>query len=363
LILDIDSRDRMKRFECNAPPNLNMSKIKTLVCTSPGKFEYAQADQPELKPGHAIIKIKRVGICGTDLHAFEGTQPFFEYPRILGHEISGEIVAKEGAGFQIGEAITFIPYLNCGHCIACRSGKENACVNLKVCGVHEDGGMTEYLSVPSYSLMHGEGLSLDALALVEPLAIGAHGIKRASVKKDEFVLVIGAGPIGLATMEFARIAGGKVIALDINKSRLKFCKEQLKIAHTIDGLSLDIVQQLREITNGDMPTTVIDATGNLKAINGAFEYIAHGGTFVLIGLQKGDISFSHPHFHKREATLMSSRNATRQDFQFVMNCLKTKRIDPTKFITHRVLFHQVKDEFESWLIPDNGVIKAIVEMN
>src|SRR5687768_5817865 len=203
--------------------------MKTLICTEPGKFEYSTGEQPALQKGHAIIKIKRIGICGTDFHAFEGTQPYFEYPRILGHELSGELIAVDGVeGFEIGEAVTFIPYFYCGKCIACRSGKENACVNIKVCGVHQDGGMVEYLSVPSYSLIHGEGLSFDALALVEPLAIGAHGVRRAGVKINEFVLVIGAGPIGLGTMEFVRIAGGKVVALDINNDRLKFCKERLK---------------------------------------------------------------------------------------------------------------------------------------
>jgi 2-desacetyl-2-hydroxyethyl bacteriochlorophyllide A dehydrogenase len=337
--------------------------MKTLVCTKPGEFEYATGEQPELKQGQAIIKIKRIGICGTDLHAFEGTQPYFEYPRILGHELSGELIAVDGApGFEIGETVTFIPYFYCEKCIACRSGKENACVNIKVCGVHQHGGMVEYLSVPSYSLIHGEGLSFDALALVEPLAIGAHGVRRAGVTKDEFVLVIGAGPIGLGTMEFARIAGGKVIALDINDDRLKFCKERLKVEHTINAMSPDVTEQLMAITDGDMPTVVIDATGNLRAINNAFQYMAHGAKYVLIGLQKGEICFSHPEFHKREATLMSSRNATRDDFEHVISCMKTKEVDPTTYITHRVFFDQVKDEFEGWLNPANGVIKAMIEM-
>lgn len=337
--------------------------MKTLVCTRPGEFEYATGEQPELKQGQAIIKIRRIGICGTDLHAFEGTQPYFEYPRILGHELSGELIAVDNApGFEVGEAVTFIPYFYCGKCIACRNGKQNACVNIKVCGVHQHGGMVEYLSVPSYSLIHGEGLSFDALALVEPLAIGAHGVRRAGVKKDEFVLVIGAGPIGLGTMEFARIAGGKVIALDINNDRLKFCKEKLKVEHTINAMTPDVSDELMKITNGDMPTVVIDATGNLKAINNAFGYMAHGARYVLIGLQKGDICFSHPEFHKREATLMSSRNATREDFEHVISSMKNGEVDPTTYITHRVLFNQVKDEFEGWLNPANGVIKAMVEM-
>ena len=337
--------------------------MKTLVCTKPGEFEYTTGEQPELKTGQAIIKIKRIGICGTDLHAFEGTQPYFEYPRILGHELSGELITVDGApGFQTGEAVTFIPYFYCGKCIACQKGKRNACVNIKVCGVHQHGGMAEYLSVPSYSLIHGEGLSFDALALVEPLAIGAHGVQRAGVTKGEFVLVIGAGPIGLGTMEFARIAGGKVIALDINDDRLKFCKERLKVQHTINASDVDVVQQLMAITYGDMPTVVIDATGNLKAINNAFQYLAHGGRYVLVGLQKGDISFSHPEFHKREATLMSSRNATREDFEHVISSMKKGLIDPTNYITHRVNFEEVKDEFTNWLKPENHVIKAMVSL-
>lgn len=337
--------------------------MKTLVCTRPGEFEYTNGERPELKTGHAMIKIRRIGICGTDLHAFEGTQPFFEYPRILGHELSGELIAVDGApGFEVGEVVTFIPYFYCGKCIACRNGKQNACVNIKVCGVHQHGGMVEYLSVPSYSLIHGEGLSFDALALVEPLAIGAHGVRRAGVTKDEFVLVMGAGPIGLGTMEFARIAGGKVIVLDINNNRLKFCKEKLKVEHTINGMDADVSEQLMKITNGDMPTVVIDATGNLKAINNAFQYMAHGARYVLIGLQKGEICFSHPEFHKREATLMSSRNATREDFEHVISCMKRKEVDPTTYITHRVLFEQVQVEFEGWLNPSNGVIKVMVEM-
>ncbi|MCY7421760.1 MAG: zinc-binding alcohol dehydrogenase family protein [Chitinophagaceae bacterium] len=335
--------------------------MKTLVCTTPGHLEYAAGVMPLNQKGKAIIKIKRIGICGTDLHAFEGTQPYFDYPRILGHELSGELIYMDDAvGFSVGEAVTFIPYFNCGTCVACRNGKPNCCVTLNVCGVNSDGGMVEYLSVPSYALVHGNGLSFDELALVEPLAIGAHGVRRATINEGEHVLVIGAGPIGLGTMEFARIAGGKVIALDVNEKRLAFCKEKLRVAHTVNALDADVADQLATITNGEMPTVVMDATGNLKAINDSFRYMAHSARYVLIGLQKGDISFSHPGFHKREGTLMSSRNANRQDFEHVMACMKSKLVNPTTYITHRVPFNQVKEQFESWLHPANGVIKAMV---
>ncbi|HTI07554.1 MAG TPA: zinc-binding alcohol dehydrogenase family protein [Puia sp.] len=337
--------------------------MKALVCIRPGAFEYKDIDAPLAGPGQAIIRIRRIGICGTDLHAFEGTQPYFEYPRILGHELAGDLVDFDKApGFVPGEAVTFIPYFNCGVCIACRRGKPNACTTLKVCGVHIDGGMVEYLSVPSSSLVHGDGLSYDELALVEPLSIGAHAVRRAAVAEGEFVLVIGAGPIGLGTMESARIAGGQVIAMDINEDRLVFCRDRLHLLHTVNAGGDDVLDRLRHITGGDMPTVVIDATGSRAAINNAFQYLAHGARYVLVGLQKGEIGFSHPEFHKREATLMSSRNATREDFTRVMDSMKKGLIDPTTYITHRVPFGQVKNEFERWLNPANGVIKAMVEI-
>jgi 2-desacetyl-2-hydroxyethyl bacteriochlorophyllide A dehydrogenase len=337
--------------------------MKSLVCLNPGKFQYSEKEKPGLTQGKAVIKIKRIGICGTDFHAFEGTQPFFTYPRILGHELAGVLEDADGAeGFTPGEAVTFIPYFHCGGCVACRAGKTNCCVNIQVCGVHVDGGMAEYLAVPSHLLVHGNGLTFDELALVEPLAIGAHGVRRADVRPGEFVLVVGAGPIGLGVMEFARIAGARVIALDINDKRLAFCRERLKVEHTINGRTEDVAGQLRHFTSGDMPAVVIDATGSLNAINNAFQYMAHGARYVLVGLQRGEISFSHPEFHKREGTLMSSRNATREDFQQVIQAMKTGGVDPKTYITHRVKFDQVKDEFEKWLDPATGVIKAIVEV-
>lgn len=336
--------------------------MKTLICKNPFEFEYGEADVPVAGKGQTLLKVKRIGICGTDLHAFEGTQPYFSYPRILGHELAAEIVETDAKGFSKGEAVTFIPYFHCGTCVACRRGFPNCCTHMQVCGVHVDGGMREYLTVPSHSLVKANGLGFEELSLVEPLAIGAHGIRRAGVEKDEWVLVIGAGPIGLGTMQFASIAGGKVIAMDTNQSRLDFCKRNLDIAETINPLVENAAEKLSEITNGEMATVVIDATGNLKAINNAFQYIAHSGRFVLIGLQKENISFSHPEFHKRETTLMSSRNAYRADFETVVDAMVKKQVNPLTYITHRVQFGEVQEKFASWLDPKEGVIKAIVEM-
>lgn len=338
--------------------------MRTIVCEEPGRLVLQETERQAPGEGYVQIRIRRIGVCGTDLHAFKGTQPYFNYPRVLGHELSGELADANGAtGFTNGEVVTFIPYLNCGNCIACRSGRPNCCVKMNVCGVHIDGGMVEYLNVPAYTLVHGDGLGYDALALVEPLAIGAHSIRRADVKPGEYVLVIGAGPIGLGIMEFARIAGGKVIVVDINAKRLAFCSGKLKVDHVIDASTENVVDQLAAITNGDMPAVVIDATGSLNAINNSFQYIAHGGRYILVGLQKADISFSHPEFHKREATLMSSRNATREDFEHVVTAIKNGWVQPGNYITHRIAFENITTEFEGLSDPSKGVVKAIVELN
>jgi 2-desacetyl-2-hydroxyethyl bacteriochlorophyllide A dehydrogenase len=337
--------------------------MKTLVCKMPGEFEYQQREEPVLQKNHAVIKISRIGICGTDIHAFQGTQPYFEYPRVLGHELAGELIACDNApGFQRGEMVTFIPYFHCGKCIACLSGKPNCCVNIKVCGVHMDGGMTEYLSVPSYSLIHGDGLTIDELALIEPQSIGAHGVRRADVREGEFVLIVGAGPIGMGAMELARIAGGNIIAMDINDYRLSLCREKLHIEHLLNPSSAHITEELLDITHGNMPTVVIDATGNQAAINNGFHYMAHGGRYILIGLQKDRIKFSHPEFHKREATLMSSRNATREDFEHVIHAMKKGWIHPTAYLTHHVKFSRIKEEFNGWL-QGSEVVKVMAEMD
>jgi 2-desacetyl-2-hydroxyethyl bacteriochlorophyllide A dehydrogenase len=335
--------------------------MRILTCLKPGEFAYSDTPAPELKSGYAMVKVKRIGICGTDLHAFEGTQPFFNYPRVLGHELAGEIVGIENhANYKVGDQVSIIPYFSCGTCFACTQGKTNCCTTLNVFGVHSDGGMSEFISIPIDSLFKDTSLNLDELALLEPLAIGAHGIKRAQIKPNEFVLIVGAGPIGLGAAAMASLAGAQVIIQDVNQNRLDFAKEKLHIPFSINPNQEDAFIALKEITRGNMPRVVIDATGYKKAMEQSFQYISHGGTYVLIGLQLDEISFSHPEFHKREATLMSSRNATREDFQWVADSIGQQKLDPTLFISHRIAFDDVAAQFPDLINPSLGVIKAMV---
>lgn len=336
--------------------------MKTLVCEEPGKFLFKESAYPESRKGYSIIRIKKIGICGTDIHAFGGTQPYFNYPRVLGHEIAAEFVEGDVQGFSKGDKCSFIPYIPCKKCIACRNGKTNCCTDIKVCGVHIDGAMSEYYSAPSDLLLHGDGLSDDELALVEPLAIALHGINRAAVKEHEFVLVMGAGPIGLGLVAFAKIKGAKVIVMDIRDDRLQFSKEKLNADHLINARSADAAEQVKKITENDMCTVVIDATGNLGAINNGIKFLAHGGRYVLVGLQKEAFSFSHPEFHKRETTLMSSRNAVKEEFEEVIRVIKNKKLDPAVFITHRIAFDDVKEKFDFICDPQNSVVKALIEL-
>jgi len=336
--------------------------MRCIVCEEPNRFGMKETEPPKAGPGEALIRIRRVGICGTDFHAYRGNQPYFEYPRILGHELAAEIEeAPPGSGFHPGDRVTVIPYLECGSCIACRSGKPNCCTGVRVLGVHQDGGMREWMNVPVSHLIKTNDISLDASATVECLSIGAHAVRRAGIIPGEFVLVIGAGPIGLGVMKFAKLAGARVIALDMNEERLQFCKSWVPADHTVNVLN-DPLREIASITSGDLPTAVLDATGNAKSMEGALQYMAHGGRLLFVGLVKSDIAFSDPEFHKRETTLLSSRNATREDFAHVIQAIREGRVDTGAFITHKCGFGEMIGEFESWLDPRSRVIKAMVEV-
>lgn len=334
--------------------------MKYIVCEEPGTFLLKEKDAPKRKSNEALLKIKKVGICGTDLHAYSGNQAFFTYPRILGHELASEVLEIEDnpRGIKAGDKVVVMPYISCGKCVACRNGKTNCCTNIRVLGVHTDGGMQEQISVPVDILLPANHLSDNQMAIVEPLAIGAHAIRRADLKKGETVCVLGCGPIGIGIMKFAELAGAKVIALDTNPDRLKYAKDSIGVSHAVmaDDTAVD---RISEITDGELCAAVFDATGNKFALEACPSYMSHGGRFILVGLSKGELTYAHPAIHAKEMTLLCSRNATTEDFEYVIKVLDQFPTD--SYITHEVPFTEMIENFDSWLNPETGVIKATVE--
>ena len=341
--------------------------MKAIVLEEPGKLTLRESAAPEhAGKDEVLARVRRVGVCGTDLHAFAGNQNFFSYPRIMGHELAVEVLEIGPTNAELdytpGDTCCVIPYLNCGRCIACRRGKSNCCTHMQVLGVHIDGGMREQFTLPADKLLKADGIPVEQLALVEMLCIGAHAANRARITPGENALVIGAGPIGLATAQFAQIAGAEVAVMEMNPGRLAFCAEVLGIERLLDARH-DPTGQVKQLLAGELPTVVFDCTGSAPSMEAAFAYVAHGGSLVLVGHVTGQISFSDPHFHARELTLLASRNATQADFNWVLAELRARSIDLAPWITHWATPETIIADFPTWLDPATGVIKAMLRFD
>lgn len=338
--------------------------MKALILNEPGHLSLR--DDPEAaapRQDETLVRVHRVGVCGTDIHAFGGQQPFFNYPRLIGHELGVEVL-QIGDGVenvQVGDKCAVEPYLNCGECIACRRKRGNCCAQLQVLGVHVDGGARERITLPARKLHGSTKLSFEQLALVETLAIGTHAVSRGQVEAGEWVLVIGAGPIGLGVMQSAKQAGAQVIALDTNATRLKFCRDAWGTAHTVCA-GKEALNEIRALTGGDLPTTVFDATGHAASMKGAFDFVAPSGRLVLVGLVQGDVSFFDPDFHRKEMTLLATRNALPTDFQNIIARMENGEINTAPWITHRAPMNEIPALFERWTKPETGVLKAMIEI-
>ena len=326
-------------------------------------FELEEAAKPQA--GEALVRVHRIGICGSDISGYLGKMPFYSYPRIPGHELGVEVL-EVGAGVtnvKVGDKCSVEPYMNCQQCSACKRGRSNCCKNLKVLGVHTDGGMRPRFIVPARKLHASSKLSLEQLALVETLAIGCHAVNRGQAERDEHALVIGAGPIGLSVIEFLRLAGSRITVLDLNEQRLAFTKKTMGVENTIvtrgDGSE---IKQLEQICGGDLPTLVVDATGNPKAMSNAFNFVGHTGRLVFVGITTMDVSFPDPLLHSREITLYASRNAVPADFTRIIKLIEDGKINTLPWITHRTNFDSLIGEFPSFTKAETGVIKAMVEV-
>lgn len=330
----------------------------------PGVFSARNdALEPTPGPGDALVRVHRIGVCGTDLHAFAGRQPFFTYPRVLGHELAVEVIepGSDPHGLKAGDRCSVEPYLNCGHCIACRRGKPNCCTDLKVLGVHIDGGMQPLLALPARKLHRSTQLDYEQLALVETLGIGAHAVERAQVKPDDVVLVIGAGPIGLSVIQFVLVTGATLIVMDVSETRLTFCRDRIGVKHTLTPGS-DTTARLKSAGGGDLPTIVIDATGNQQSMAATFDLVANGGRIVFVGLFQGELSFNDPNFHRREITLCATRNALPATFRDIIHLMENGRIDTRPWITHRFKLEDTPQVFSREIAGNPAVLKAVIEV-
>ncbi len=340
--------------------------MKAIRLREPKQFEYIDITEPDKPgPGQALIRTHRMGICGTDYSGYLGKMPFFKYPRIPGHELGVEVLAVGEGVMNIasGDRCSVEPYMNCGECYACRKGRGNCCESLNVIGVMIDGGLCERFLIRADKLHPSKSLTFEQLALVETLAIGCHATDRGAPQNGDHVLIIGAGPIGLATLEFTRLTGATITVMDMVESRLQFCRDQYGVPHTIlfkgDGSERE---QMQAITNGDRYALVTDATGSNKSMSAALQYVAQTGTLVYVGITTQEITFLHPALHKPEMTIKGSRNALPADFTRIIGLIEDGTIDTNPWITHRTSFDTVVDNFESYTRPETGVIKAIIEL-
>ncbi|MGM0856519.1 MAG: zinc-binding alcohol dehydrogenase family protein [Pseudomonadota bacterium] len=339
--------------------------MRTVVCAEPGHMTLEQRDSPSCGAGEALLRIRRIGVCGTDIHAYGGNQPYFSYPRVLGHELAGEVVemGSEGNAELIGKRAYVIPYLHCGECRACRHGRSNCCQRIQVIGVHRDGGMCDTLAVPLDHLVVSDTLSLDQLALVECMAIGAHAVRRSELSQGELAVVSGAGPIGMGVAQIARERGAQVVVIDTNPERLAFCRDKLGLELTLNPAEDDIDAALKGLSDGELADVVFDATGNPAAMQAGFNLAGQAGRYVLVSIVKADISFSDPDFHRKELTLLASRNATRDDFDQVTQLMESGRLKADAMITHRADLADVPERMPAWCTAATGVVKAMIELD
>jgi 2-desacetyl-2-hydroxyethyl bacteriochlorophyllide A dehydrogenase len=308
--------------------------MNVVICTQPGDLELERRAKPVPGAGEVLVRIRRVGVCGTDMHIFTGNQPYLSYPRVMGHELAGEVEeAPAGSGLAPGDPVYIIPYIACG--------------------------LAEFLSVPQAYVKKAEGITLEQAAMVEFLAIGAHAVRRGAVVAEQKVLVVGAGPIGIGVALFSKLRGASVTVLDGRADRLAFCADRIGVDSTVT-LSESSGSELEQLTTGDFFDVVFDATGNPRAMETGFAYVAHGGTYVLVSIVAADIRFSDPEFHKREMTLMGSRNATAEDFEAVVDAMRAGLVPTQALHTHSSSLAELPQAFPGWLEPSAGVIKAIV---
>lgn len=322
--------------------------MRQIVLKAPGEFIEREVPEPLPETGHALIRMRCVGVCGSDFHAYNGTHPAYTYPRVLGHELAGEVLQAPADQDSIrqGDRCAIEPYWACGYCKPCIKGRTNCCDNIRVFGIHIDGGLQGMLSVPVHLLHKSTSLNFDQLALVETLGIGAHAVQRGALVKGESALVFGAGPIGLAVMQFALAAGANVLVVEKNQWRKEFAA-----TFGVEALS-DAGARTADV--------VFDATGSAAAMSASLDHVSTTGRLVFAGLTKEAVCLDDPVLHKREITVLASRNS-RAQFPRIIEMIEKNEIDTSRWINQRMSLAHVPKRF-SGLIGNTSLIKAMIEV-
>ena len=286
--------------------------MRAAVTVGPRRVEVREVPDPVPAPDETLIRIETAGICGSDLHLFDGSNPYANYPRTQGHEFSGRVVAFGGAydgPVKVGDRVTVEPLIWCGECFPCRNGRHNCCTKLKVLGVHTDGAFAEMIAVKSRALFPAIGLDAELTALVEPISIGMQVVTRGMVTGKDTVVVYGAGVIGQAALVCARDRGARVLVVDMLASRLELATA-LGAEVVAQAGRDDVPRAIKEWTNGEGPAVAIDATGAPSVIRAAIDAVAPSGRVVIVGISNQEVSIPVIEFSRKELTILGSRNNT-----------------------------------------------------
>ncbi len=339
--------------------------MKTLVIAVPGKFSYGTKTQPVPRNGEVLLRVQRLGFCGTDLSTFRGANPLVTYPRVPGHEIAAVIEAVTPgvpASLAPGLEVTVMPYTACGKCTSCQAGRVNACRNNQTLGVQQEGAFTDYIAVPWQKVVTAK-LGLRELALVEPLAVGFHAAARGRVTKDDTVLVFGCGMIGLGAIAAAGLhRGANVIAVDIEDGKLALAKKA-GARHVINSKSESLAERVQALTHGDGPHVVIEAVGTPATFQAAVELVCFTGRVVYIGYAKAPVSYETKYFILKELDILGSRNSTTEDFRAVITMLEAGRYPVEETITRTVSFAESGAALQAWSENPGIITKIHVEVD
>lgn len=337
--------------------------MKAIQITAPETIQIVDRSIPQAGRGDVLLKIKYVGFCGSDLSTFLGKNLMVEYPRIPGHEISAEIVSmgeEVPANFKKGQAVTVVPYTNCGQCSSCRKGRFNACRYNQTLGVQRDGAMQQFLAVPWQKLIADEQLSAKELAMVEPLTVGFHAVDRGRVTDNDVVMVLGCGMIGSGAVIRAAMRGARVIAVDVDDQKLALAK-QIGATHCINSSTQNMHEVIQTLTNGHGPDVIIEAAGNPITYQLALEEAAFAARVVCIGYAKNDISFATKLWVQKEIDIMGARNATPSDFEAVVHYLKQGTFPLNEMITQIIQPEEAQNAVAAWAANPGKVMKIIVQ--